>query len=113
MYMYMHVYVCMILHTCTYTHNVHVTTCIRIHRSECIKVNTHLDRSSQYVSIVRQPSGKGRTIIEGVPWPILGLLERGLEGVELLPQLKDLLLLGWEVELIRHWTHHDDTAAGG
>ena len=73
-------------------------------------MNPHLDCSSQDVSIVRQPSGEGRAIVEGVPRPILGLLERGLEGVELLPQLKDLLLLSWEVELIRHWTHHDDVA---
>jgi hypothetical protein len=75
--------------------------------------HTHLDCSSQYVSIVRQPSGKGRAVVEGVPWSILGLLERGLEGVQLLPQLKDLLLLGWEVELIWHWTHHVDVAVGG
>ena len=79
-YMYMRVYVHVWYH-------IHVSTCIRIHRVDWIRVNTHLDCSSQDVSIVRQPSGEGRAVIEGVPRSILGLFERGPKGIKLLPQL--------------------------
>ena len=51
-----------------------------------------LDGPRQDVAIVRQPSGKWWSIIERILGTTLGLLQGGLEGVQLLPELQDLLL---------------------
>ena len=48
---------------------------------------------------MREVSGKWRSVVERVVRAVLGLLQGGVEGVWLLPQLESLLLLGGEVEV--------------
>ena len=68
-----------------------------------------LDGACQDVSVVRQAGGEGRPVEEGEPGLALGLRQAGLEGVQLLPQLRNGLLLRGEVDLRRDACHHSGT----
>lgn len=50
---------------------------------------THLDGSSKQMSVVRQPGGKGRTIVEGIRLCSFTSLKLRLERADCVPELQD------------------------
>lgn len=52
------------------------------------------------MTVMRQSSSEGRTIVEGELGFALRQLELFLEGVDLRPICKDFLFLSWEVRLV-------------
>ena len=54
------------------------------------------------MAVVRESCGEGRTIVEGEFGLALGQLELLVEGVDLLPESQDVLLLRREVRLVGH-----------
>ncbi|KAI3485374.1 hypothetical protein L1887_51348 [Cichorium endivia] len=57
-----------------------------------------LDGAGEEMAVVGQTGGEGRAVVEAEGFPALGLLERGLEGVDGTPVSDDLFLLGGEAE---------------
>jgi hypothetical protein len=68
--------------------------------------NNVLDRARQQVSVVRQPGGKRRAVVEHVFARAAALIERFLEGGLLLPEAENLLLQGWKADLVGHRFEH-------
>ena len=55
---------------------------------------------------MRETGGKRRAVVKRVFGPVLRLSQTGVEGVESLPQLYDLLLLRREVHVVGYGRYH-------
>jgi hypothetical protein len=58
----------------------------------------YLDRSGKEVTIMWQPSSKGRPVVERVYGTSFGELEARFERVDFAPKLQNFLFLLWKVE---------------
>lgn len=75
-------------------------------------IRTYLDCAGSNVTVVGKTRGKGRAIIESVLGLPLGKFKLLLEGIDLLPILKDLLLLLREVRSLGNYIQMISIMAG-
>lgn len=62
-----------------------------------------LDGAGEDVSVVGEAGGEGGTVVEDVLFVVLGSFKLGFEGVDLIPEIEDLLLLRGEREVFALW----------
>lgn len=64
---------------------------------------THLDRTGEQMSVVRETRGERRAVKEGELGPAFGQLLLGLEGIDLAPKVQHIVLGGRDVDGLRGW----------